>query len=63
MAMSETQKRARDRWDKKNMTVVGCKVTKSKAQAFREACAAAGTNPNTVFSKVIDKWIGKEGRE
>ena len=28
---SEAQKRARDKWDRENMTVLTCKVTKRKA--------------------------------
>lgn len=66
MALTEAQKRAHAKWDQENMTTVGCKLTKAKAQAFRDACKAAGDKPNRVFLAVVDEYItkyGKEGRE
>ena len=59
--MDEARKRANQKWDRQNMTVIGCKVTKEKAQAFKEACAALGTIPNRVLMDLIDQTIKKAG--
>lgn len=54
---SEAQKRARDKWNKENMTVQICNITKKKKEAFSRACKAAGTNPNAVIVATINKFI------
>ena len=59
MALTEAQRRAHQKWDNKNMTTVGCKLTKEKARVFREACAAAGEKPNKIFLSVVDEYIAK----
>lgn len=55
--VSETQKRARNKWDANNMTVLGCKIRKDRADLFRAACAAAGTTVNAVFSAAVDDFL------
>ncbi len=50
---TEKQKGYRNKWDAANMTVVGCKIRKDKAEAFKAACKAAGTTPNAVFTAAI----------
>ena len=61
--MDEARKRANQKWDRQNMTVIGCKVTKEKAQAFREACEALGAVPNRVLMDLIDQTIKKAGEQ
>lgn len=55
--VSEAQKAAIIKWDKENMTTVGCRITRAKAAAFKEACKALGTKPNQVFKQAIDQTI------
>ena len=55
--MSEAQKRARDKWNKENMTTQVCNITKSKKEQFKRACEQAGTNPNAVLVATINKFI------
>jgi len=57
--MTEAQKKANKKWDSQNMTVLGCKVTKDKAKAFRDACAALGVIPNQILKEVIDRTIAE----
>lgn len=52
---------AQKRWDRENMTVVGCRITKEKAREFKEACAALGLVPNQVIKKAIEETIKKAG--
>lgn len=44
-------------WDRGNMTTLNCRVTKTRAAEFKEACAKLGTNVNAVFLKAISKTI------
>ncbi len=52
---------AQKKWDRENMTVVGCRITKAKAQEFKEACAALGLVPNQVIRQAIEETIKKAG--
>lgn len=56
----ECQKRAKNKWDAANMTVLGCKIRKDKAERFKAACKSAGTTPNAVFTEAINKFLEKE---
>ena len=57
--VSEIQKRARNKWDANNMTVLGCKLRKDKAEQFKAECKEAGTTPNAVFTAAIDSFMAK----
>lgn len=61
MAISEAQKRARDTWDKKNMTVLSCKLLKSDGEAFRCYAKEQGKSVNDILKEFILKCIKKEG--
>lgn len=60
MALTEAKKRANQKWDKYNMTVLGCKVKKEEADAFRAACAARGTTVNAVFRRAMEDFMGQQ---
>lgn len=55
--VTEAKKRSNAKWDKENMTVVGCKMRKSKADEFKAACKLVGTTPNAVFRKAMDEFM------
>lgn len=59
--MTEARKKANAKWDKENMTIVGCRITKAKAQEFRDACAALGLVPNQILKQAVDETIKKAG--
>lgn len=61
MPVSEQQKKARNKWDAANMTVLGCKVRMDKAEKFKAACRDAGTTPNAVFTEAIDSFMDEHG--
>lgn len=64
MTKSKAQKAASAKWDQINMTHLACKVTKEKAERFKEACKKFNTNPNAVFLKVVNETIkSAEGQE
>ena len=54
---TESQKASRDKWDRANMRVLTCKVTKEKADLFKRACDFLGTTMNAVLSQAIDEAI------
>ena len=54
---TEMQKKSRNKWDAANMTVLGCKVRKERAEEFKAACKAAGTTPNAVFTAAMNKFM------
>ena len=53
----EKQKQYRNKWDKANMTVLGCKVLTSEAERFKTACKERGTTPNAVFKQAIHDFL------
>jgi len=55
--VSDKQKGYRNKWDAANMTVLGCKVRKDKAEYFKSLCRSADTTPNAVFIRAIDAFI------
>ena len=57
MPVDETQRKARNKWDAANMTVLGCKIRKDRAEEFKTACKEAGTTPNSVFSNAIADFM------
>ncbi len=61
MPTSDAQKKASAKWDRENMTIVACRVTRSKAERFRAACKALGTVPNQVLLKAVDETINQAG--
>ena len=63
MAVSEARKKANAKWDKENMTIIGCKVRKDYAARFREACAAARTTPNAVLKQAADAFMEAQGQQ
>ena len=54
---TDAQKAYRNKWDRANMKVIGCKVTKEKAELFKRACDFLGTTMNAVLSQAIDEAI------
>lgn len=57
MATSDAQRRARDKWNKENLTVLTCNVTKKKKETFKLACARANTTQNAVLLDAVNKFI------
>ena len=57
--VSDAQKNATRKWQKENMTTLGCKVTKAKATQFKEACQKLEIIPNQVFLHAVDETIKK----
>lgn len=57
MPLTDAKRKANNKWDAANMTVLGCKVRKDKAEQFKAACKSAGTTPNAVFTSAMDEFM------
>jgi len=55
--VTRAKRASNNKWDAENMTVLGCKVKKERAEEFKAACKQAGTTPNAVFTKAIDDFM------
>lgn len=60
MALTDAKRRANNKYIAEHMTVLGCKVKKEEADAFRAACAARGTTVNAVFRRAMDDFMGQQ---
>lgn len=54
---TEAQKRATQKWQNENMTVIGCKLKNDVAERFRRYCAEHGKAPNAVLREYIYQCI------
>lgn len=63
LAPSESQKRASLKWDKENMIVLGCKVKRSQAAAFKAQCEAQGKKSNAVLKDYVLSYIGESPQD
>lgn len=57
MPVSESRKRASGKWDAEHMTILGCRVRRGVAEAFKSSCKAAGTTPNAVLLETVKNYI------
>ena len=59
--LTEKQKKSRNKWDAANMTVLGCKVRRDKAERFKAVCKKNGTSPNAIFLAAMEKFMEEYG--
>lgn len=57
MALTDSKRRANNKYIAEHMTVLGCKIRKDDAEKFKNACAEAGTTPNAIFRRAIDEFM------
>lgn len=57
MALTESKRRANNKYIAANMKVLGCKVRKDYAETAHAAAAAAGTTVNAVMKSALDALI------
>lgn len=59
MALTDAKRKANNKYIAANMTVLGCKVRKDKAEHFKTVCKLEGTTPNAVFTAAMDSFLMK----
>lgn len=57
MTISNAQKNAARKWDRQNMTLLSCRVTKERAAKFKQICEQQGTNTNAVLLAYVNAFI------
>jgi hypothetical protein len=57
---SESKRRANNKWDKKNMATLGCKLRKEEAAAFKEYAAKQGRTANSLLMEYVVSCISAE---
>lgn len=63
MPVSEAKRKANQKWDAENMTVIGCKVRKDVAERFKAECKRRGTTVNAVFLSAMREFMENNGQE
>lgn len=58
---TEAQKRARNKWDAKNMAVITCKLKREIAEEFKNTAKADGKTPNELIRGWISEYINTRG--
>jgi hypothetical protein len=63
MPVSKARRAANDKWDKANMTTLGCKVKKEEATAFKDYAAQQGKTSNTMLKEYVMECINPESEK
>lgn len=58
MPVSEKKKASNQKWDKENMTIIGCKVRKEEAERIKQYAADHGTNVNALLLGYLRGLLG-----
>lgn len=61
MPVSDARKKANAKWSKENMTMLGCKTRRDKAEAFKALCAEHDTTMNAIFTAAMDAFMREHG--
>lgn len=57
MTVSKAKKQANAKWDRENMTTIGCRVRRDVAEKFKAECARRGTTINSVFLGAMRQFM------
>ena len=60
---SDAQRRAQNAYDKKIFCVLGCKIKKADAEAFKAACKDSGTTVNAVLTRAATEFVENYKKE
>ena len=55
MSVSEAHKKGNRKWDKENMTTLGCKVKKEEAELFKEYAKSKGKRAKGILKDYVLK--------
>jgi hypothetical protein len=57
VTISEKKKASNYKWDRENMTTLGCRVRRYYAERIKAAAAAAGTTPSAIMRRALDEFM------
>lgn len=58
--VTKAKRASNDKWDRENMTILGCKVRKDYADAVRALAAARGDSVNAIIKRALDAYMTEE---
>lgn len=61
--VTRAKRESNNRWDRENMTVLGCKVKREVADQARAAAQREGVSINALLRQTIDKLIAGDAPE
>ena len=61
--VTRAKRASNNKWDAANMVVLGCKIRRDEAEAFRAACRQASTTPSAVFHDAIREFLEQHNNE
>lgn len=61
--VSDSQKKARNKWDAENMMTLGCRVKKEQAEKFKARAKELKTTANTLLKRFVLDTIGESDEE
>lgn len=57
MTVSEARRKANAKWDKENLTIIGCRLRKEKAEEFKQYAKNHNTTPNALLKEFINDCL------
>lgn len=63
MPISDAKRRANEKWNAKNMVKIGCIVSHSVRDQFKEACESQGDTMYSALRSFVDDYIAKYKKE
>ena len=61
--VTRAKRASNNKWDAANMVVLGCKIRRDEAEAFRLACRQACTTPSAVFHAALRAFLEQHNNE
>ena len=61
MALTDAKRKANNKYIKENMTTLGCKIRRDKADVFKQVCEDHGDTMNAIFTRAIDEYLEGKG--
>lgn len=61
MTLTESQRKAKNKWDAANMTSISIKIKKEYADSIRAACVADNIRVSDIIYKALSDYMNKRG--
>lgn len=55
--VTPAKRASNDKWDRENMTILGCKVRREYADQVREEAQRRGDSVNAVIKRALDAYL------
>lgn len=59
--VTPAKRASNDKWDRENMTILGCKVRREYADQVREEAQRRGDAINAIIKQALDDYLNRGG--